>query len=154
MSELDTTVKDLMEKLRKLDSLLEEGGLENTNDLGESIYTGLYRKLTSELYVPDTQGHGMKIAIIPGRDRVPCLETLLVCLFPVYNDLGESFPDNLIELRFMQAKQFIESCPDTRNVVFYGPVWNSVLWKFHKPYFAARNVYLKPFFVVYTSVRK
>lgn len=160
MTELDSSVKTIMEILGKLDELLEDESELNTDLEFPSIFEQIYRRVVSaesrgSIYHPGrSEVSGTRIAVIPGTNAIACMETLLVCIFPVFHGLGERYPNNVAELRLNEARKYVETCPNTKNVIFYGPVWDSTLWKMHKSSFANCNTFLKLFFTVYSKLKK
>jgi len=156
MPEIDSSVKIVMDGLSELDDLLDGNEFSGTQG---TIYEKIYQWLRNpNIRIVDSYGSetgtGHRTVMIPGKEDLPCAETLLVNLFPVFHDLGEEYPNDLMELRINQARRYVEACPSLRNIIFYGPVWDSILWKMHKDSFSKCNVYLKLFFSVYTRLKK
>ena len=153
MSELDSTVKSIMDVLGDLDELFDENDFDKMEGRDETIWQALHRRILRELSFVDgdLSNH---ISLIPGTHPIQCHETLLVCMFPVYNRLGETFPNDVPELRLNDARKYLELCPGTKNVIFYGPLWDSALWNMHKAYFRRCDSFLKLIQVVYTRLRK
>ncbi len=159
MPEIDSTIKAIMDVLGKLDSLMEDEYDEFSDNQSSTIYEKIYRRLLNsvdENFV-DIEGRviGIRgIALIPGTNPLSCEPTLLVCLFPVFHQLGESYPNDIMELRLNQTRRYLDACPSVKNVIFYGPVWDSALWKMHRDSFSRCNFYLKLFFTVYTRLKQ
>ena len=157
MPEIDSSVKAITDSLRKLDALLDQDEFSGTQ--GITIYEQIYRSLLnpSNSNLVNSKGEligiGHGIAMIPGTEKLPCEETLLVCLFPVFHDLGEEYPNDILELRMTHARAYMDACPSLRNIIFYGPVWDSILWKMHRDSFSNCTVYLKLFFSDYTRLK-
>ncbi len=160
MPEIDSNVKAIMDILGKLDSLMEDEFGELSDSQNSSIYEQIYRRLlnSSDENFVDLDGRrigvGRGIALIPGTSPLSCEATLLVCLFPVFHQLGERFPNDVLELRLNQTRKYLDLCPSVNNVIFYGPVWDSALWKMHRDSFFRHNFYLKLFFTVYTKLKQ
>lgn len=160
MAELNPSVKTIMDILGKLDEYLDGESDANSNLEFPPVYEQIYRKIVSEVTEQNgdisrrNNGLGKGIAVLPGTRIVTCQETLLICMFPIYNGLGESYPNDVPELRLNEAIKYVEKCPTAKNVIFYGPVWDSILWKIHKESFSNCNSFLKLFFTVYTKLKK
>jgi hypothetical protein len=154
MTRLEDSVKTVMDILGDLDRVFDDEFASINEPAQGSIYTDIYGKILESLsdHIGDERDDG--IAVIPGTSIVGCRETLLVCLFPVYGALGERYPDDVLELRLNQAVKYIKTCPGARNVVFYGPLWDSALWKIHRESFKSCNAYLKLFLAAYTTLKK
>ena len=156
MAKIDLTVKSIMGTLTNLDSSIEDeyDRLDEYDRFSEheenSTYKRIYNELSASINMVGYISGG--IALIPG-DRFSCEPTLLVCLFPVFNKLGEDYPNNILELRLTQTWEYLNACPFVKNVIFYGPVWDSTLWKMYRSRFLRVNFYLKLFFTVYTVLK-
>ena len=96
---------------------------------------------------------GDGVVVIPGIHNVSCQKTLLVCMFPLYGALGERYPDDVLEIRLSQARKYVEACPSTANVIFYGLAWDSALWRIHRDSSVNCNSFLKLFMAIYTRLK-
>ena len=174
MAKIDLTVKSIMGTLTNLDSSIEDeyDKLDEYNRFSEHEENSTYKRIYNELSASIRDQNGFRkldgngiinpktgrpdisggIALIPG-DRFSCEPTLLVFLFPVFNKLGESYPNNILDLRLNQTWEYLDACPSVKNVIFYGPVWDSTLWKMYRDRFLKINCYLKLFFTVYTVLK-
>lgn len=155
MPEIDLSVKIVMSGLSELDDLLDRDEFSGTQG---TIYEEIYQWLRNPnfLFVDaygSESGTGHRTVMIPGKEDLPCAETLLVDLFPDFHDLDEEYPNGIMELRMYQARRYLEACPSLRNIIFYGPVWDFVIWKMHRDSFYRCNVYLKLFFADYTRLK-
>lgn len=164
MPEMDSSVRALMGCLGGFDEILDHDIFSGSPG---SVYEEIYMRLL-ESDCKDSNSHatasgtGHGFSIIPGNEEHPCTETLVVFLFPVfrdfhrhlYRDSGQEYQNHTMEIRMYQARKYAEACPSLRNIIFYGPEWDSVIWKIHKDNFSKYNVYLKLFFSAGTTLKK
>ena len=159
MPRLDHSVKSVMDVLGEIDRYLEDESEWLDSPQGSSIYESIYQRIVNG-YFPgfdsgdSAVGTGDGVVVIPGTHTVPCQKTLLVCMFPVYGTLGERYPDDVLEIRLSQARKYVEACPCPINIIFFGPVWDSALWRIHRDSFVNCNSFLKLFLAVYTRLKR
>ena len=158
MPRLDYSVKSVMDVLGDIDRYLDDES-ERLYDLeGPSVYETVYRRIINgdvpgydSGWTPARTGDG--VVVIPGIHNVSCQKTLLVCMFPLYGALGERYPDDVLEIRLSQARKYVEACPSTANVIFYGLAWDSALWRIHRDSSVNCNSFLKLFMAIYTRLK-